>query len=89
MVRTSLQQSSPCRLTSLEVRSVHIPIERYGAVDLGVLPNLLRITYVLDAVSKDVRVRIAPDERPELHSRDESSEVVDLRLGVHAVANNR
>ena len=39
----------------------------------------------LKAVSQEIGVRCAPGERPELHDRDEASQVVHLPLQVLAV----
>ena len=50
---------------------------------------LFRIRNVLEAICEDVRMCGAPDQRPELHDRDEPAQVVHLGLLVLCVHHAR
>jgi hypothetical protein len=73
-----------CRMW-FEMCSPHKAVQRDVPVDLGVLPQLLRVGQVLEAIGYDVRMGPTPVWGTELHHGDEPSQVVDVSFGVVAM----
>ena len=68
------------------VGAAQVAIEGYSTVALALRrTNLLSRSEVLETVGKHIGVRIAENERAELHDGDEARKVEDLGVGITAV----
>ena len=73
----------------LPVRTPQVPIHRDISITLRILPNRLRRRGVLEPVHHEVRMRLPPAQRPELHHRDEPRQVQHLPVQVPTVLDPR
>ena len=72
-------------LSVLHVRAADVAVETDRAVDPAVLADELGAGQVLEAVGQQVGVGGAPLQGPELHHRDEPTQVVHLHTLVLVV----
>jgi len=59
---------------------VNPSVEGDRSVDGGTVFELLRVCDVLHSIGENIRMRVSPDERSELHDTDEPRQISYLRL---------
>eukprot|EP00056_Hartaetosiga_gracilis_P012278 m.195477 g.195477 ORF g.195477 m.195477 type:complete len:208 (-) comp13667_c2_seq5:701-1324(-) len=93
---TGPSRAQCCRCESLRLRHVHlltllqdcstnISVQRHLSIAFLVQADVFWISHILKSVDEQIRVRVAPHQRPELHDGDEAREVVDVPLRIHSI----